>query len=52
MFWADKIVQDKTKILKNFEIEKKTISEVWAKSAAKLISVETKRTKATERMYS
>ena len=38
--------------MKEFEREKNTISENHAKGFAKLIFAETKRTKATERMYS
>ena len=51
MFWAEKIVQDKTKILKQFEREKKTISETQAKGVAKLILADTNQTKANERQY-
>ena len=52
MLWAEKIAREETVRLKEFEREKKTISENHAKGVAKLVSSENKRTKATEIMYS
>ena len=52
MFWAEKITQEKTNILRKFEKEKKNISETQTKGVAKLVSADTKRTKDTKRMYS
>ena len=48
----ENIEREKTNILKEFERDKKTISETQAKGVAKLILADTKRNKATERMYS
>ena len=50
MFRAEKIAQDKKNILKEFERDKKTISETQAKGVAKLILADTKRNKATIKM--
>ena len=52
MFWVEKIAREETNYLKNFEREKNIISETYSKGADKLVSAETKRTKATERIYS
>ena len=48
MFWEENIERDKTTLLKEVERENKTISETQAKGVAKIVSKDTKRTKATE----
>ena len=52
VFWAEKIAQDNTKLLKEVEGQKKPISETQAKGIAKLFLADTKQTKSTERKYS